>query len=95
MESVYLIIYLVIEMASTWIIEIEKFNGTNFELWKLKVEDILVDHDLWVFVSSNKPSSMKKEDQVLIDRKAKELIMLCLADSFLLNVHEEKTTHSL
>ena len=40
-------------------IEIEKFDGTNFELWKLKVENMLVDQDLWVVVSGNKPSGMK------------------------------------
>ena len=28
-------------------IEIEKFNGHNFELWKLKIEDLLVDREQW------------------------------------------------
>ena len=40
-------------------IEIKKFDGTNFELWKLKVEDMLVDQDLWIDVLGNKPSGMK------------------------------------
>ena len=26
---------------------VEKFNGNNFELWKLKMENMLEDHDLW------------------------------------------------
>jgi hypothetical protein len=30
--------------------EIEKFNGKNFELWKLKMEDLLVDRDQWITV---------------------------------------------
>ena len=30
-------------MASNSRVEIEKFNGQNFELWKLKMEDLLVD----------------------------------------------------
>jgi hypothetical protein len=30
-------------MASSSRIEIEKFNGQNFDIWKLKMEDILVD----------------------------------------------------
>ena len=30
-------------MASNGKIEIEKFNGQSFELWKLKMEDLLVD----------------------------------------------------
>ena len=30
--------------------EIEKFNGKSFELWKLKMEDLLVDKDQWIVV---------------------------------------------
>jgi hypothetical protein len=32
--------------------EIEKFNGKGFELWKLKMEDLLVDRDQWIAVDS-------------------------------------------
>jgi hypothetical protein len=32
-------------MESNSKMEIEKFNGKIFELWKLKMEDILVDRD--------------------------------------------------
>eukprot|EP00253_Pinus_taeda_P020356 PITA_20356 len=37
-------------MASSRKIEIEKFNGQSFELWKLKMEDLLVDKDQWIMV---------------------------------------------
>jgi hypothetical protein len=37
-------------MASSSRIEIEKFNGKNFELWKLKMEDLLVDKEQWITV---------------------------------------------
>jgi hypothetical protein len=37
-------------MASSYGIEIEKFNGKNFELWKLKMEDLLVDKEQWITV---------------------------------------------
>jgi hypothetical protein len=30
--------------------EIEKFNGKIFELWKLKMEYLLVDIDQWIAV---------------------------------------------
>ena len=30
--------------------KIEKFNGQSFELWKLKMEDLLVDKDQWIVV---------------------------------------------
>jgi hypothetical protein len=33
------------EMASNSKMEIEKFNEKIFELWKLKMEDLLVDRD--------------------------------------------------
>jgi hypothetical protein len=38
------------EMANSSIIEIEKFNGKQFELWKLKIEDILAEKDQWIIV---------------------------------------------
>jgi hypothetical protein len=31
-------------------IMIEKFNGKKFELWKLKMEDLLVDKEQWIDV---------------------------------------------
>eukprot|EP00253_Pinus_taeda_P031423 PITA_31423 len=39
-------------MASSGKIEIEKFNGQSFELWKLKMEDLLMDKDQWITVDS-------------------------------------------
>eukprot|EP00253_Pinus_taeda_P019432 PITA_19432 len=37
-------------MASSRKIEIEKLNGQSFELWKPKMEDLLVDKDQWIAV---------------------------------------------
>jgi hypothetical protein len=37
-------------MASSSRIDIEKFNGKNFELWKVKMEDLLVDKEQWIVV---------------------------------------------
>jgi hypothetical protein len=37
-------------MASNSKMEIEKFNGKSFELWKLKMEDLLVERDQWIAV---------------------------------------------
>jgi hypothetical protein len=39
-------------MASNSKMEIEKFNGKSFELWKLKMEDLLVDRDQWIMVDT-------------------------------------------
>ena len=49
-------------MASGGKIEIEKFNGQSFELWKLKMEDLLVDKDQWIVVDPcTKPTTMSDE----------------------------------
>jgi hypothetical protein len=37
-------------MVSSYRIKIEKFNGKNFELWKLKMEDLLVYKEQWIVV---------------------------------------------
>jgi hypothetical protein len=50
------------EMESISRLEMEKFNGTNFDLWKIKMEDLLIDQDLWVAVSGTKHIGMKYEE---------------------------------
>ena len=43
--------------------EIENFNGQSFELWKLKMEDLLVDKDQWIVIDpGTKPTIMSDED---------------------------------
>jgi hypothetical protein len=37
-------------MASSYKINMEIFNGKIFELWKIKMEDLLVDKNQWVVV---------------------------------------------
>jgi len=62
-------------MARSSRIEIEKFNGKNFEQWKLKMEDLLIDREQWVVV---KPIivmvCMSKEYLDKIDRKPRSTI---------------------
>jgi hypothetical protein len=40
-------------MASNSKMDIEKFNGTSFELWKIKMEDLLVEIDQWIVVDTS------------------------------------------
>ena len=50
-------------MANDEKIEIEKFNGQSFELWKLEMQDLLVDKDKWISVDmGTKPTAMSDED---------------------------------
>jgi hypothetical protein len=73
-------------MVSTSRLEMEKFNGTKFELRKLKMADLLVYQDLWVAVFGEKNVRMKDEEWVVLKRKARSLIRLYLV---LLNVSKE------
>ena len=62
-------------MASGGKIEIKKFNGQSFELWKLKMEDLLVGKYQWIDVDpGTKPTAMSDEDWKNLDRKTKRKI---------------------
>jgi hypothetical protein len=50
-------------MTSSSRIEIEKFNGQNFELWMLKIEYLFVDREQWVaFFPSTILIGMSREE---------------------------------
>eukprot|EP00253_Pinus_taeda_P004808 PITA_04808 len=83
-------------MASSGKIEIEKINGQIFGLWKLKMEDMLVDKDQWIMVDlGTKLTGVSDEEWKKLDRKAKSTIRLCVSNSILLNVSGEDTVKSL
>src|SRR3984957_933525 len=83
-------------MVSSGKIEIEKFNGQSFELWKLKMDDMLVYKDQWIAVDpSTKPTGVTDEEWKKLDRKAKRKIRLCVSDSVLSNISGEATAKAL
>jgi len=50
-------------MENSGKLEIEKFNGKCFELWKLKMEDLLVDRDQWITIDlGTSPPLMSTKD---------------------------------
>ena len=62
-------------MESSRKIEIEKFNGQSFELWKIKMEDLLVDKDQWITVDpGTKPTRVSDEECKKFDQKEKSII---------------------
>jgi hypothetical protein len=57
-------------MESNSKMEIEKFNGKRFELWKLKMEDLLVDRDQWITVDpGTTPTGTSADDWKKMDRR--------------------------
>ena len=62
-------------------IEIRKFNGQIFELWKLNMEDILVDRYRWFTTDpGTAPTGTTAQEWKKLDQKAKSIIRLCLSD---------------
>ena len=83
-------------MESSGKIEIKKFNGHIFELWKLNMEDLLVAKYQWIAVDpSTKPTAISDEDWKKLDWKAKSTIRLCVSDLVLLNGSGEATVKTL
>jgi hypothetical protein len=83
-------------MASSSKMDIEKFNGKSFELWKLKMEYLLVYKYQWIAMDlGTAPTGTSADGWKKLDRKAKITIRLCLSDSVLLNVSEEAIAKNL
>jgi hypothetical protein len=83
-------------MESNLKMEIEKFNGKIFELWKLKMEDLLVEIYQWITVDPcTAPIGTSTYDWKKLDRKVKSTIRLCLSYLVVLNVLEDATTKDL
>ena len=63
-------------MADKGKLKVENFNGQNFQLWKMKMEDYLYQKDLWWSLEgkTKKLTDMSDEDQDILDRKALETI---------------------
>eukprot|EP00253_Pinus_taeda_P031108 PITA_31108 len=60
------------------------------------MEDLLVDKDQWIVVDpSTKPMGVSDEEWKMLDRKAKNVIRLCVSNSVLLNVSREATVKAL
>ncbi|KAH9329144.1 hypothetical protein KI387_001252 [Taxus chinensis] len=72
--------------------EVEKFDGRNYQLWKMQVEDYMYQKDLYLpFDEKEGPTKMTDEEWKILDRKALGSIRLSLAASVALNITEVAT----
>ena len=76
---------------------VKKFNGQNYQLWKMQMEDYLYQRDLYLPLSgkTKKSTSMIDTEWDILDRKALGTIRLCLAASIAFNISKEMTTEVL
>ena len=84
-------------MAEDGKFRVEKFNGQNFPLWKMQMEDYLYQKDLYLPLSgkTKKPTAMIDAKWEILDRKALRIVRLCLAASVAFNISKETTTKGL
>jgi hypothetical protein len=59
-------------MAEDGKFRVEKFNGQNYQLWKMQMEDYLYQKDLFLPLGGieKKSTAMKDEEWEVLDRKA-------------------------
>ena len=74
---------------------IEKFDSTDFEFWRMQIEDYLCGKKLHLPLLREKPATMKDEEWALFDRQVLGVIRLTLSRSIAHNVIKEKTTVNL
>ena len=76
---------------------IKKFNGQNFPLWKMQMEDYLYQKYLYLPLSkkTKKPMDMTDAKWEILDRKALRTVWLCLPTSIAFNISKETTTEGM
>jgi hypothetical protein len=85
------------EMSEDGKFRVEKFNGQNYQLWKMQMEDYLYQKDLFLPLGGIEKNSVatKDEEWEILDRKALGMIRLSLAGSVAFNISKEKTMKGL
>ena len=74
---------------------IEKFNGTDFGFWRMKIDDYLYGKRLRLLLLGSKPETMKVEEWALLDRQVLRVNRLTLSKSVVHNVVKENSTIDL
>ena len=70
--------------------KIEKFNGKNYQRWKMQIVDFLYQKDLYLPLGGleKKPANMMEDAWEVLDQKALGTIQLCLVSTVAFNITE-------
>ena len=77
------------------VLEIEKFDGTDFGYWRMQIEDYLYWEKLHLSLLGRKPNIMKDEEWNLLHRQVLGVVQLTLLRLVAHNVVKEKTNSSI
>lgn len=76
-------------------VKIEKFDGADFDFWKMLIKNYLYQKKLYQPLSANQPEGTKDEDWALLDRQPLGVIRLTLSCNIAFNIAKETTTTGL
>ena len=76
-------------------VEIWKFDGKNFDLWKQMMQDTIIRRQIEALRHSEKLASMTTEEWPLLDEIARSTLRMYLAENVYFSMAKEKTTFSL
>jgi hypothetical protein len=76
---------------------VEKFNGQNYQLWKMQMEDYLYHKDLFLPMGeiTKNPTTIKDEEWEILDRNTLGMIWLSLEMSVAFNISKEKAMKNM
>jgi hypothetical protein len=85
------------EMVEDGKFRVKKFNGQNYQLWNMQMENHLYQKDLFLPLGgiTNKPTTMKDEEWEVLNRKELGMIQLILETSVAFNISKEKKMKEL
>ncbi|GJZ60286.1 hypothetical protein Tco_0616102 [Tanacetum coccineum] len=86
---------LIVIVAMATKFEIEKFNGNNFSLWKLKMKAILTKDKCLAAIGERPAEVTDNSKWAEIDENAIANLHLALADRFLSSIEEKKTAKDI
>ncbi|KAG9444911.1 hypothetical protein H6P81_016251 [Aristolochia fimbriata] len=75
--------------------KIEKFDGSNYQWWRMQIEDHLYEKQLHLPIIGVKLAEMKADKWALLDRRALAVVRMSLTQSVAFNVSKEKTVKDL
>jgi len=84
-----------LSMAEEGKTRIEKFDGHDFGFWKMQIEDLLYQKNLYLPLTGQRPEKMTEAEWELLDRQALGVIRLSLAKNVAYNIVNERTTSGL
>ena len=77
-------------------VEIRKFDGKNFVLWKEIMQDVLIiQHRIEAIWHNTKPASMTEEEWRSLDEIARLTIQMYLAENVYFSIAKETSAYAL